>query len=321
MNILGIDGGGTQTVCILIDDAGQILGRGVSGPSNYQSVGLEVAGLSIQSAIAQAVPDSSLPIHGICLGLAGVGRPADQEIIRALLTQLQTPEHLGNTIHWSVHPQGVVICGDSQVALMGGVGHAVGIVVIAGTGSHIFGQNAHGHTQRVGGWGYLLGDEGSGYDIAIQGLKAALRAFDGRGEPTQLIEQFEQHLGLNTIESLVEVVYRRGWKTPDLAALAPIVDQVAAAGDVVANQIIDQAVAELVLGVKVVIQGLFRPGESLEIVTMGGVWQGVANLRGRFIDRLQAQTPVAQVIWPRHEPAYGAGLLSLQALKQFIDTR
>lgn len=320
MNILGIDGGGTQTVCILMDDAGQILGRGVSGPSNYQSVGLELTRYSLQFAITQAVTDPELPIHGICLGLAGVGRPEDQQVLQGLLTELQQPEYLGTVVNWSLQPSGVVICGDSQVALVGGVGYPVGIVVIAGTGSHIFGQNQQGQTQRVGGWGYLLGDEGSGYDIAIQGLKAALRAFDGRGEPTRLIEHFQSHLGLNSIQGLVEVVYRRGWKTPDVAALAPIVVQVAAQGDTVANQIIDRVVTELALATQVVIDGLFQPGETVEIVTMGGVWQG-ASVRNRFIHRIQAKTPTAEVIWPRYEPAFGAGLLSLQALKQSIPNK
>ena len=317
-NVLGIDGGGTKTTCVLMDETGKIIGRGEAGPSNYQSVGIETAKQSIQLAIKNAViaakVEQDLPIKAICLGLAGVGRPQDIKVVEDLVKELQLGDNL--PIKLLLKPETTLICNDSQIALVGGIGKPIGIAVIAGTGSHIFGQNHQGKTKRVGGWGYILGDEGSGYDIAIQGLKAALKSFDGRLECTTLTEQFKIHLHLKNIEDLVEVVYRRGWGVKEIAALAKIVDREAAAGDRVALNIIESAATELALATKVAISGLFDKTEAYEIVTIGGVWEGTANLRGKFADYISAIAPFATVIWPRHEPACGAGLLALSALNQ-----
>lgn len=307
MNVLGIDGGGTKTVCVLMDEAGQIWGRGQAGPSNYQTVGIEAAKTAIDTAITQAILNSgreNITIDGIGLGLAGVGRPEDVRVVQDWLQPIQS----------KFQPDAVVIESDSVIALAGGVGQGEGIVVIAGTGSQVFGKNSQGQTKRVGGWGYLLGDEGSGYHIAIQGLQAALKSYDGRIASTRLVEALQHHLGLETIEGLIEVVYRRGWAAKEIAALAPIIDQVAASGDQVATDIISAATAELVLATEVAIASLFEPQASFKIVTMGGVWQGMTHLRYQFIEEIYAIAPAAEVIWPRYEPAFGAGLLGLQAL-------
>lgn len=314
--VLGIDGGGTKTLCVLMDEAGQILGRGEAGPSNYQAIGLEATSSSIRSALTKAALSATgveaPPIQAICLGLAGVGRPEDVQAVQDLIQQLQLCEL---PLQWSLQPDNILICSDSAIALVGGTGRPEGIVAIAGTGSHIFGQNRQGQTKRVGGWGYILGDEGSGYDIVVSSLQAVMRSHDGRLEPTRLAEEFQTHLGLNSLEELVPLVYRRGWGVKEIAALAPLVFKVAAKGDRIAQKIIEGAVSELTLAVKVAISALFHPDESFEIVTMGGVWQGAAHMRGQFAADIGAIAPNATVIWPKSEPAYGAALLALNTLK------
>lgn len=309
--VLGIDGGGTKTQAVLMDANAEILGTGEAGPSNYRSVGEQQAKNSIIDAIIGAIADANLSgidIYGIGLGLAGAGRPEDIALIKTWL-----PEIMINTanIQWSLSAENILVCNDSLIALVGGVGQPVGMVVIAGTGSQIFGQNQQGVTKRVGGWGYLLGDEGSGYDLAIQGLKAVFRAYDGRGENTSLTSAFLNYLNLVNVEGLIKLIYRSGWQVTDIAALAKIVDQEATQGDLIANQIIQGAIAELVLGVKVIYQDLFASQQTIELVTMGGVWQSQANFRNQFIDQLKITNPAIQVIWPRYSPAYGAGLLVL----------
>ncbi|MGL5083801.1 MAG: N-acetylglucosamine kinase [Microcoleaceae cyanobacterium] len=313
--VLGLDGGGTKTVCVLMDETGRVLSRGESGPANYQTVGLEVVRQSLEVAIAQAIAQSGyskVAIRGMSLGLAGVGRPEDFQAIQSVIQQLQSLSEL--PVQWNLQPEALLIGSDHLSALIGGLGHGVGIVAIAGTGSHVFGQNSRGQTKRVGGWGYLLGDEGSGYDIAIQGLRAALRFYDGRGEFTQLVEAFQVHLELDSPEALIELIYRQGWGVKDIAALALIVDRVAVTGDKIAQDIILTAAQELALATQVVIHALFDPMADLEVVTQGGTWQGLANLRQHFEARVRETAPRVQVVWPRHEPAYGAGILALQAL-------
>ena len=316
--VFGIDGGGTKTVCLLMDENKLILGRGEAGPSNYQTLGIEKAKESIQLAIDRAILSANiqqnihLQIEAICLGLAGVGRPQDIEIVQSLVQELQFTKNLPIAQLWQ--PKHTVICSDCAIALVGGIGHPIGIAVIAGTGSIIFGQNRQGTTKRVSGWGYILGDEGSGYNIAIRGLQAALKFHDGRGNYTTLADKFQIHLGLNNLEELVEKVYRCGWGVKEIAALAPVVDRSAAEGDRTADAIINSAVAELTLATKTAISALFDRTEEFEIAIIGGVWGSEANCRGRFETAISAIAPSAKVILPRHEPAFGAGLLALNAL-------
>lgn len=316
--VLGIDGGGTKTVCVLMDETAQIQGRGETGAANYQTVGIHVALNSIQSAIHAALKShtTKIKIEAICFGLAGVGRSADIQIVNNLVQELTTNHSL--PITWALQPPNIVISHDALIALVGGIGYPVGIVAIAGTGSIIFGQNRQGRTQRVGGWGPILGDEGSAYQIAVQGLKASLRAYDRRSEPTSLQARFIEHLGLQSIESLIEVVYQRGWGVKEIAALAPIVDQAAASGDVVATTIIDTAVQELVKATSVVIDDLFSPAEAFKVVTAGSVWCGNSQVRDKFASDVIRHAPSAEVIFPQYEPAYGAGLLALDTFSRII---
>ncbi|MEH1888478.1 MAG: BadF/BadG/BcrA/BcrD ATPase family protein [Nostoc sp.] len=312
--VLGIDGGGSKTVCVLMDDLRQVLGRGEASPSNYQSIGIEATLQSIQSAIYNAVEAAIIinpvKIDAICLGLAGVGRAADIEVVKGLVQDLQNNKYL--PINWALQPTNIVICNDALIALVGGIGQPVGIVVAAGTGSIVFGRNHQGHTKRVGGWGYVLGDEGSAYKIAITGMNAALKSYDGRDISTSLIEGFKQHLDLESIEDLIEVIYRRGWGVKQIAALAPIVDLAAASGDIVANNVIDDAVKELVKATSTVIDAIFSSNSVLEVVTTGRVWRCKSKFHERFAASIVKKFPKGNVIFPRYEPAYGAGLLALQ---------
>ncbi|MEH2045887.1 N-acetylglucosamine kinase [Nostoc sp.] len=311
--ILGIDGGGSKTVCILMNDLHQLLGRGEAGPSNYQSIGIEATLQSIQSAIHNAIEaaiiTNTVNIDAICLGLAGVGRTADIEVVKGLVKELQNNKL---PITWALQPANIVICNDALIALVGGIGQPVGIVVAAGTGSIIFGRNHQGHTKRVGGWGYILGDEGSAYKIAIAGMNAALKSYDGREMSTSLLEAFKQHLGLENIEDLIGVIYRRGLEVKQIAALAPVVDFAAASGDIVANIIIDDVVKELVKATSTVIGAIFSADSVLEVVTTGSVWHGRCKIHERFTASIVKKFPEVNVIFPRYEPAYGAGLLALQ---------
>jgi N-acetylglucosamine kinase len=304
--VLGIDGGGSKTVCVLMNDQCQILGRGEAGSSNYQSVGIEAAKYSIESAINAALTQkNNIKIDAICLGLAGVGRSKDIEVVNNIVKEIPVTRN--------IESQNTIISHDALIALVGGIGDDVGIVVAVGTGSIVFGRNHRGETKRVGGWGYILGDEGGAYKIAVAGMQAALKAYDGRGVFTSLVEDFKSYFGLNNIEELVEVIYRKGLGVKEIAALAPIVDNAVVEGDRVANLIIDDAVNELVKATVTVINGIFAEGEFLEIVTTGSVWKSKSKMWERFVSCVN---PEIKVIFPRFEPVYGAGLLGLRSLRK-----
>jgi N-acetylglucosamine kinase-like BadF-type ATPase len=316
--VLGIDGGGSKTVCVLMDETNHVLGRGVAGASNYQSIGIPATLAAIQSAIQVALNNvlnitKPIKIEAICLGLAGVGRSADIAVVKGILQDLQQSKRL--PIIWELPPSNILICNDALIALVGGVGHGVGIVVAAGTGSIVFGRNYQGVTKRVGGWGYILGDEGSAYKIAVAGMQAALKSYDGREKPTGLVECFQHYLDLSSITDLIEVVYRHNWGVKEIAALAQLVDLVAALGDEVANQIINDAVQELVTATTTVIEAIFTPDSVIEVVTTGSVWKSRCKMQERFAASVTKTFPRVKVMFPQHEPAYGAGLVALKRLR------
>lgn len=364
--VIGVDGGASKTVCVVVNQNGEIIGRGEAGDANYQTIGIDAALNSIFTAIKLAlnIPENTginslsfinsrqiqeikiQEINTICLGLAGVSREDDINLMQQRFWE-DFPKFYPQPI---LNPlPRLLICHDAMISLVGGIGNNVGIVVAAGTGAIAFGRNALGETKRVGGWGYLLGDEGSAYSIAIAGLKAVMRSYDGRGEKTALLAVFKNHLQLDNMEDLIPIIYRQGWGVKKIAALAPIIDQVATTGDFVANQIIDRAVKELILATITVINSLFLGSgrlkdnsinnrenlleknllekNILEIVTTGSVWNSQSQLRQRYINQLEHQLEKhlikpnllennslqINIIEPRHEPAYGASLIALSS--------
>ena len=215
---------------------------------------------------------------------------------------------------WNLHPQGVQVCPDCEIALVGGLGQEVGLATIAGTGAIAYGRNSQGRVARASGWGYLLGDEGSAYDIGRQGLRAVVRAADGRSPQTQLTEAVCDYFGLDKIEDLVESVYQPGWRAKDVARLAPVVDRVASVGDEVALQILDEAAVELALASRTVYRQLFPDDAAVELVTLGGTWQSQGKLRQRFQQHLARDCPEIAVVEPRHDAVSGAILLARRAV-------
>lgn len=300
---LGIDGGGTKTAAVLVDSDGQEIARAASGPSNYYSVGQVVAEASLREAIHQALASAGLAatdITAIGLGMAGVDRPGDYQVVQDMLSRIAS---------FSC----VVIANDAETALVGGVGHRYGVVLIAGTGAIAYGVNARGEVGRADGWGYMVGDEGSAHWIGVKGLRAVARAHDGRGPATALKDRLISHLGLPDISLLVRLFYADELGVPHLAGLAPLVSQAARDGDAVACRILSEAGRRLSETVCAVIRGLDMTGEAFEVVLTGGVLQARDLVWETVVTALDEAAPRAQVIEPRNDAAVGAALLAQQA--------
>ena len=180
MYIIGIDGGGTGTIGILTTETGQCLAQVQSGPSNYHVVGEAETQAVLKSVIEALCEKAGIPsvnsIH-FCLGMAGLGRAEDKKVVGKICDELGISENR-------------ILTHDAHIALVGGTEKQHGVIVISGTGAIVYGINADGKEARASGWGYLLGDEGSGYDIGIKGLRAVARAADGRGKSTELTHRF-----------------------------------------------------------------------------------------------------------------------------------
>ncbi|HET7767998.1 MAG TPA: BadF/BadG/BcrA/BcrD ATPase family protein [Chloroflexota bacterium] len=307
---VGVDGGGSKTTAAVSDETGRVVGLAVGGPSNYNALGIDVAAECVLAAISEAVgqavseADDDAEIAGLCLALAGVARPADHAAWRGAVTRWLEISGL----RWSIRAEGAIITHDAMAALVGGTGLREGVVVIAGTGAIAFGATAHGKEARSSGWGYLLGDEGSGYWIGLQGLRAVCRADDGRGPATTLTQHLLAARSLSTPQELVRLIYS-GWKPADVATLAPAVLDVAAGGDAVANEIVQRAAVELSDAALAVLRSLDLFDQTTEIVTAGSLWDGPL-LRDGFAAQLHTQAPQATVIESRHPPVTGALLLA-----------
>jgi len=195
---------------------------------------------------------------------------------------------------------------DALVALVAGVGEAPGVVVICGTGSIAYGRNAQDQAARAGGWGYILGDEGSGYWIGRRALRAVARAADGRGPATALTARVLSHFAIRAPSELVGEIYDRQLRHHALAQVARLVQQAREQGDPVATQILEAAAHELVGAARSVVERLRMAGDAFDFVLAGGVFTGVPWLAEELTRRLPAIAGLARVTRLQCEPALGA---------------
>lgn len=306
MHVLGIDAGGTKTVCLLADGEGRAIAEARAGGANLQSVGeLEV------EKVLYGVMEAALARHdvrpaAICLGIAGVDRPSDAEAVRAIMKRIGFKSQ-------------TLVVNDALIALVAGAGNEPGVVLVAGTGSIAYGRNAARQAARAGGWGYLLGDEGGGFWIGRAALSAVVRQFDGRGPVTVLTELVLRNLDLSSPTELIHAIYYRDVHRQAIAGLAHVVQQATDAGDAVAAEILARAGAELASAAASVIGRLGMRGEAFPTILAGGMFRGVPALTGDVDARLSEVAPRSTVRVLDVEPAVGAVRLALAAAHGTVD--
>ncbi|UCC67821.1 MAG: hypothetical protein JSV79_12005, partial [Armatimonadota bacterium] len=187
-----------------------------------------------------------------------------------------------------------------------------GVVVIAGTGTITYGENARGRRAEASGWAYLLGDEGGGFWIARRAIAAACRHWDGRGEPTALTDKLLAKLGITDLWQLYLLVYSEQLPRADIAALASLVDEAAGEGDRVACSILREAGRELGLAAGTVARRLRMHRGEVTVGMVGGVFRGSAQVRRSFRREVRRRAPKAVFAGPRFAPVIGSVLLALK---------
>jgi N-acetylmuramic acid 6-phosphate etherase len=311
--VLGIDGGGTHTVALLATVTGatsssgsswSILGRGQAGPSNLQAIGAARAMAALDESVIGAFAAAGLrrqPVAAACLGLAGAGRPRDQAVFREWAQSV----NLANDL---------TITTDARLLLAAGTPDGCGVAVVAGTGSIAYARLPDGRDARAGGWGYLLGDEGSAYAIVIQALRAVTRAADGRDGPTALTELFLAKMGLGQPQDLIPLIYRGGWDRTALAGLAPLVLEACDGGDSVAASIVNEAAAALADLAMTAIRKLDWNEPAVPVALSGGVLLASSTYRERVLSAMRAMGIRAEPVCRVDEPAAGAIRLAICCL-------
>lgn len=306
--LVAVDGGGTRTRAAVADLEGRVLARGFGPSSNLQDVGLETVGKALTTAVEGAllqVPGAAWKGEGsvwqsgriaaACLGLAGVDTREDE----ARLSQWLRDQGLAARFS---------ILNDSELVLACGTPEGVGVALISGTGSICLGRAPDGRTARVGGWGPLMGDEGSGYQLALRALRLATQTADGRADAPTLLRAALTHWSVPDAFALMHQIYAPATSPADIAGFATSVLDLGARGDAAATPLVAEVANDLVVHVRVVVQKLklTRPPLALG----GGLLR--SHLRTLVTAALGAEVgPVNHVT----DPVVGAIALAQRLLK------
>ncbi|GFZ82830.1 kinase [Paenibacillus marchantiophytorum] len=254
---LGVDGGGSKTNAVITDETGCIAGVGSGGCGNHQTSRHD-AEKSIRTAIEEAMQQAGLDASDIAnamFGLAGADREVDFRILRPMIGSLGFATY-------------DIVC-DTVIGLRAGTRQPYGVVSICGTGTNCFGVNSRGDTLQIGGFGYTYGDFGGGTGLAIEVFRTVIRAWEGRGEPTQLTETVLSALDYPSVERLFHDFLDREISIPyDLTKLLqPAADE----GDACAQRILRRQGIELGKAAAAVIERLGMGSDSFDLVLVGSV--------------------------------------------------
>ena len=298
--VVGVDGGGSKTLAVIVDANERIMGEGTSGPSNPLRVGIARAAAAVREAIDKACEAAQVRREDILaaqVGLAGARRTELRERVREALGNLGIAD--------------LEVVADADIALYGATNGEAGVVVIAGTGSVCCGVNARGKRNCAGGWGPVAGDEGGGAWIARRALRAIAHASDGRGPKTSLMTAACAYFHVTSPEDLSTAIYAPTMTNERLAGFGKQVIEAAKAKDPVAREIVAEAGRELGLAVEAVIRNLKLESERFQVAYVGGVFAAGGDLvLGPMSERILQIAPLAFVAPPRMSPPLAAARMA-----------
>lgn len=301
-----MDGGGTKTQALLVGLDGTVVSEASGGPTNLQNIGVPKAAEILIDLIRNCcrnVDCSPADLQNVVLGIAGAGRASDRnELVDKLFA-------LGVSKKFPL--KNVTVETDARIALEAAFAGSAGIVVIAGTGSIALYRTEDGQLLRVGGWGKLIGDEGSGYTIGRDALNMVMRHHDGRSEKTLLTAKALQHFAVGAIEDIIPKLYH---EAADIASFTPKVFEAAAERDLVAHSVVLKNATELSELVRTLVMHA-RPRMKLPVALMGGLLE-TENLYSKMVkDKILNSLPQIVLQKPKFPTAFGAAIIGLNAFR------
>jgi N-acetylglucosamine kinase-like BadF-type ATPase len=304
--VVGVDGGGTKTHAVIMDENEQILGEAIAGPSNPLRVGIASAAAAVREAVDCACAAAKVRRSDIIaaeIGLAGARKDELRDRMREALDGIVVGDF--------------EVVGDAEIALYGATDGEPGLVVIAGTGSICCGINGRGKRICAGGWGPVAGDEGSGAWMARAALRAIAKAVDGRGPKTSLTEAACSYFHVDAAEDLSTAIYAPTITNERLAGFGRAVVQAAKAKDPVALEIVTQAGRELGQAAAAVIRGLKLERDVFQVAYVGGVFAAAGDIvLEPMRDAVLAVAPRAYLAEPRFPPAVAAAKMARAHVNQ-----
>lgn len=304
---IGIDGGGTKTHCVIANENREFLFECFGGPSNFIMIGTQVVSETILSLINQCTESLKIrheDIEAVVLGTTGAGRRADAELLEK--------DFLAHCEKQNIRIKDFHVISDALAALEGAFSGKPGSILIAGTGSIMFGKDPQGVIHRVGGFGRFIGDEGSGYSLGRKGLTAVAKAFDGRGDQTKLSDKLRDKFGIKSLDDLITLIYKNNF---DIASFAKVVIDTADEGDLVARYIIIEEIEALALH----IQTMFEKFNvhKMRLAFIGSLITNRNIYSNALYDKMYTDFPQIKVIEPELNPAQGALIVGMER-KGFI---
>ena len=298
--LIGIDGGGTKTDCAISDLSGKIIRKSTGKPSNFLIIGVEEAAENIFALIEEnlfALEGDFSDVKQIVIGVAGAGREEDAMLLEKSFKDYSEQQ--------GVHFKGVKIVSDAHVALEGAFPDSSGCILISGTGSILFGKDKDSKVHRVGGFGRLIGDEGSGYSIGRRALNAVTKEIDGRGQRTVITELLNNQIDSGVQDKLINKVYK---EKLDVSSIAKIVIKAAEQGDIVANKILNDESNELVLYIKAFLEKIST--DKLNISFSGSLIDKRNFYSDLLKKKIKESLSIVKVVKSVSSPVQGAILLA-----------
>jgi len=311
--LLAIDGGQTATKALIARNDGQVIGAGLGGPSDHFHIegGLEKNRRAIVGAIDSVLDATGCaPEQVAAVGLGLTGALSGKSLIGVI----------DGMVREKLNPREITIVPDYVTNLAGASGGQPGVVLIAGGGAIGYGVTSEGDEAIAGGYGYLLGDEGSAFQIGLRAIAAACRGDDLRTEPTALQAVVADHFQVAKIRLLPQVIYAAGFSRERISLLSPKVVQAAQQGDAAAIEILHTAGEELARTALGVMRQLLPPGTAVPVYMTGGVFQAGELLLDSFRRFLAREWPEAEPRVPRFPPAVGSLILAARSLGIEVDS-
>ncbi|MBA4311420.1 MAG: hypothetical protein C0417_02205 [Chlorobiaceae bacterium] len=304
--VIGIDGGGTKTNALLVNFDGTVVAEASAGSTQLQTVGVKESSQILFDLIfhcCQQVGSTADSIHNVIMGIAGAGRVSDRTDLVSSLQSIAAKKKfpLNN----------ITVETDARIALEAAFAGGPGIIVIAGTGSIALYRTEDGKILRTGGWGKLLGDEGSGYAVGRDGLNAVMRQYDNRGDKTELTRKALTHFQVNSTDELIQMIY---YGKADVSSFAPRVCEAASAFDHVAHSVLVKNATELMDHVRVLIMQS-RPKKKIPVALMGGMLESDTPYSKMVREKIISSLPNVVVQKPKFPAAFGAAIMGLNAFK------
>lgn len=299
---LGIDGGGTKTKVIVIDEKENIVFEGISGPSSVDTVTLDITYQNILEALKPFLKDKGIIFKGVFAGLGGIVFENQKQLVKKELYKL--PGVNQNTK--------IDVQNDMYNALYSGLLFDEGIALICGTGMVAFGKNKKGITHKSGGWGFKEGEMGSGYHLGKEAISYAIRCFDGRLPMDDFAKDVAREIGMTVSSDIVPIFEDLHNNRTKVASLAPIVRHYADLNHDYAIKIFERASSELALAVGGVYQTLSLTKTTLVVVgSLGNIDSKLKELLHQKVHKI---SPDIKIIAPQVDPAHAAALMASKLL-------